>query len=60
MKKRKVSEELVKKTVDTLDELESSVLGVKTGVTAGGIVDGSNFPVPTPDYGCPPPCTSDH
>ena len=35
MKKQDLSSELVKKTVDTLDEVEDAVLGVKTGVTAG-------------------------
>lgn len=54
MKKREVSKELVKKTVDTLNELESAVLNIKTGVTAGDILD-PTFPGPTTDYGCSPP-----
>lgn len=35
MKNQKLPNELVKKTVETLDEVEDAVLGVKTGVTAG-------------------------
>lgn len=58
MKKREISRELVKKTVDTLDELESAVLDIKTGVKAGPTQD--DFSPPAPDYGCPPPCTSTH
>ena len=35
MKKQKLSDELVQKTVETLDEVESAVLNVKTAIKAG-------------------------
>lgn len=57
MKKREVPKELVQETVEVLDELESAVLDVKTGVTAGRGGD-ATFPGPALDYGCPSPCTS--
>ncbi len=60
MKKREVSKELVEKTVETLDQLENAVLDIKTGVTAGGTGDRPTFPAPTPDYGCPTPCTAEY
>lgn len=57
MKNREISKELVQKTVDTLDELESAVLDIKTGVKAGPGAD--DFLTPAPDYGCPSPCGHD-
>ena len=45
MKKRNVPDEVVRKTVDVLDEVEEAVLQVKTQLKAGGrICDAGTCP----------------
>lgn len=50
MKQQKLSDDLVKKTVEALDEAENAVLGVKTGVKAGDTICGAGS-CPAPPYG---------
>ena len=50
MKKHDLPEELVEKTVETLDEVEDAVLGTKTGVKAGHTFCNAGA-CPAPPYG---------